>query len=160
MILSPLLLAPQEPSVDYDPGRAIPAFSMNGFKEVTGANPNPTGPRIVWDFRRDNPRATIKLRLSKKDEGRPKLVDNAGKPVKQNRTFGVDNSSLGRVNVFLTKMANGPFFTNWIPVPKERGKGFLQISGTRLSATDIRKIVEAVHWAEPKPKAAPTPPPE
>ena len=128
----------------------IPPEKPAGFTEVetpatrandpinTGKLPN------VWSFRRNNPRSTYRLAVAPKPGGRPALVDAAGKPVTGNLVFTVKNPSLGPVKVYATKLARGPFFTGWTQLPKNSAGKYLQITGTLLTASEIRSLVAGV----------------
>lgn len=152
MLLSMLVLAAQTPQVrQTDPLRVpIPPDKPGGFKEVEApidraGDPVPTGkPRTMWTFRRNNPRSTFILQTGIKKGGRPALVDAAGKPVRQNSVFVVKNPALGSIKVYATKLARGPFFTTWVPLPKNSAGKFLQVSGTLMTPAEIRTLVAGI----------------
>lgn len=147
-----LTLPPYQAQVQRaDPLRIpVPPEKPTGFTEIEAppdrvGDPVPTGKlRNVWTFRRNNPRSTYILRAAPKAGGRPALVDAAGKPVQQNLIFTVTNPSLGKIRVYATKLARGPFYTAWTPLPKNSAGKFLQVSGTLLTASEIRALVTGV----------------
>ncbi len=140
----------------------IPGDAPKGFKEIEApedrkGDATPTGKvRNVWTFRRDNPRGEFVLRAAPKSGGRPALVDAAGRPVARNLVFTVVNPSLGKVRVYATRAAYGPFFTPWTPLPKGSAGKYLQISGSRMSAGEIRALVAGLRLVKTDRAATPT----
>ena len=160
MIVLPLLAPYQEPVPQTapkpqvkqtDPLRVpIPPEKPAGFTEIENPTDRQNDPirtaklKNVWTFRRNNPRSTYLLQTAAKAGGRPALVDAAGRPVQQNLVFTVVNPSIGKVRVYATKLARGPFYTAWTALPKNSSGKFLQVSGTLLTAAEIRAVVAGI----------------
>ena len=123
----------------------VPPETPKGFAEQEDTAAPAGKVRTLWTFRRNNPRSTYLLATApKRLPGRPALVDAAGKPVRQNLAFTVANPSLGKIRVYATKLARGPFYTAWTPLPKNSAGRYLRVSGSGMSASEIRALVAGV----------------
>ena len=139
-----------------------PGERPKGFKEVgtpADAKNPPTAQdkeKTLWTFRRNNPRSEFVFRIAPKPGGRPPLLDAAGRPVKQNLVLVARSDVFDRVKIYATRERYGPFFTPWLKMPKGSRGGYLQISGSRMTAAEARSLVANLEFVKTDRPATPT----